>query len=90
MRARGRVLALGPLVALGACTAAPTFPLPMTATDLVRHGTGPALVAYLTQPAASPSVCDPEARGPHLVSLDEGGVEALVGAFEEDRLTPAR
>ncbi len=85
---RRRALAACSLVALAGCAEAPVFPLPMTATDLVRFGSGHALVAYLTQPAASPGVCDPEAKGPHLVTLDAGGVQALVAAFEEDRLAP--
>jgi hypothetical protein len=85
---RCSALALGSLLAVAACAPVPTFPLPMTATDLVRNGTGPALVAYLSQPAASPGVCDPEARGPHLVTLDDGGVQALVEAFEDDKIAP--
>ena len=86
---RRRLLAAATSVALAACAPAPpTFPLPMTATDLVLHGTGAALVAFLGQPDASPTVCDPEARGPHLATLDERGVEAFVGALRDGRLPP--
>jgi hypothetical protein len=60
----------------------------MTATDLVRHGSGHALVAYLSQPDASASVCDHDARGPHLLALDPRGATVLVDAFEDGRIPP--
>src|SRR5580704_7081448 len=89
---RRRVLALASALGLAAggiaCTPAPTFPLPMTASELARYGTGHALVAYLGQPDASPAVCDPEAKGPHLGPLDEGGVSALVRALDAGLLPP--
>ena len=43
------------------------YPLPMTAAELAAYDSGDALVAYLGQPDASPTVCDLRAQGPHLV-----------------------
>lgn len=75
------------LTGLLASGCAAHFPMPMTATDLARYRSGPALVAYLGQPDASPTVCDLRARSPHLpavtdevrASLFEGLVRGQVG-----------
>jgi hypothetical protein len=67
---------------------AQTFPLPMTAAQLAAHDSGPALAAYLSQPDASPEVCDLGARGPHLSTLDEDVVRALMGALDDGTVSP--
>ena len=67
-RARARALGVPMRLPLLACLVvvgvtggcATRYPLPMTAADLVRYDVdaGPALVAYLGQPDASPAVCE--------------------------------
>ncbi|HEY6005606.1 MAG TPA: hypothetical protein VIV57_22180 [Anaeromyxobacter sp.] len=68
--------------------AARQYRLPMTAAELGAHQEGAALVAYLTQPEASPSVCDPRSAGPHLVRLDEDARKALSQAFHDGKIAP--
>lgn len=78
-----------PLLALcvlaGGCV---HYPLPMTADDLVRYNTGPALVVYLGQPDASPSVCDPRSQSPHLPELPPEMQEALVAGLVDGKIQP--
>jgi hypothetical protein len=74
---------------LWAGCAAPRFPMPMTAADLAGYDSGPALVAYLSQPDASPTVCDLQARGPHLALFGEDAREWLVRGLAEGRVQPA-
>jgi hypothetical protein len=74
-----------PLVLAGC---APRFAMPMTASDLVAHGTGAALVAYLSQPDAGPTVCDPDGAGPHLRHLDAEGAADLVDGLGDGRIRP--
>lgn len=57
---------IGAAGALLGCASDPTFPMPMTAAELATYDSGPALVAYLGQLDASPSVRDEHARGPHI------------------------
>jgi hypothetical protein len=67
---------------------APTFPHPMTAQDLVRLDSGDALVAYLGQPDASPTVCDARASGPHLAHFDESSLRSLIYGLTGGRIDP--
>jgi hypothetical protein len=46
-----------------------SFPLPMTAVELMQYNNGQALTTYLSQRDASPSVCDPHNRGPHFIEI---------------------
>jgi hypothetical protein len=69
-------LALFCVLVAGGC--AQRFALPMTAADLAAYDSGPALVAYLGQPDASPTVCNLGANGPHLQTLDGDARHALV------------
>ncbi|HEY7957915.1 MAG TPA: hypothetical protein VII38_21585, partial [Polyangia bacterium] len=85
---RGHRLAL--IFVLGALGCAESFPLPMTAAELVGYDSGDALVAYLSQPDASPSVCDLRARGPHLYALDEDTRRALVRGLTDGTIDPAK
>jgi hypothetical protein len=80
VRAPRRLAILAALLAAGC---AQTFPLPMTAIEFSSYDSGPALVAYLGQPDASPAVCDLRARGPHLSRLDDEGRTALVRGLED-------
>ena len=75
------------VVALAGCAA--PLPLPMTAGQLTRYDSGPALVAYLGQRDASPVVCDLRARGPHLTALTPEVRDALVDGLVEGRIEPA-
>jgi hypothetical protein len=79
-------------LALLACGCAPErFPLPMTAAELVTYApprSGPALVAYLGQPDASPTVCDLRATGPHLRALGEDVRASLVRALADGKVDP--
>lgn len=62
---------------------------PMTANELVREPSGDALVHYLAQPDASPSVCDPLSSTPHVRRLDEDASEELVAALVDGVVEPA-
>ncbi len=73
---------------LAAIGCGPTFTLPMTADQLLQLNSGPALVAYLSQPDASPSVCDLRARGPHLLAFNDEVHSALVDGFVKGRIEP--
>ena len=68
----------------GGCAA--RFPLPMTAAELVRYDSGPALVAYLGQPDASPAVCDLRAQGPHVPAFTPEIRGALIDGFVEGKI----
>lgn len=61
----------------------------MTANELVREPSGDALVHYLAQPDASPSVCDPLSSTPHVRRLDEDASEELVDALVDGVVEPA-
>jgi len=65
-------------VCFGLVGCAPSFPRPMTAQELVRFDAGDALVAYLAQPDASPTVCDPRAAGPHVLHWNESVLSSLM------------
>lgn len=62
------------------------FPLPMTAAELVSYDSGAALVAYLGQPDANPTVCDLRARGPHVSALNDEVRTSLVEGFADGRI----
>src|SRR6185295_7205425 len=64
------------------------FPLPMTANELVHYDSGPALIAYLGQPDASPMVCDLRAQGPHIPAFTPEIRLALVDGLVGGALTP--
>src|SRR5579863_4043938 len=74
-------------LALAGC-ATESYRLPMTAEQLAYYNTGPALVAYLGQPDASPAVCDPRSQGPHLRSCTEKMSRALVDGLIEGKVDP--
>jgi len=74
------------LLAAGGC--AHEFPLPMTAAELAAYDSGDALVAYLGQTDASPTVCDLRATGPHLSTVDDDARRALVRGLGEGEVTP--
>jgi len=68
------------------CGCAPQFPLPMTAAQLAQHNSGPALVAYLSQSDASPSVCDLQALSPHVSKITAGVGVALVDGMLDGKI----
>jgi hypothetical protein len=78
---------VGVLFAVAAC-GAPQFPLPMTAAQLAGYDSGPALVAYLGQPDAAPTVCDLRARGPHLSLFDDDKLRWLVRGLTDGLVAP--
>ena len=81
-----RLPILAVLVVLGMANGcAARFPLPMTAAELVQYDSGPALVAYLRQPDASPTVCDPRARGPHVLFTADIR-RALINGFLDGKI----
>lgn len=75
------------LLALHAAGCA-SFSLPMSAEDLVQHNTGPALVAYLSQPTANSEVCDRNVRGPHLLHADAKLYGDFVRGLVEGHIRP--
>src|SRR5512133_3854324 len=77
------------LLSLLTCGCAVHYALPMTADTMVRHNTGAALVAYLGQPDASPSVCDLKSQGPHLTELTGDAEDALMQGLVEGKIQPA-
>jgi hypothetical protein len=60
----------------------------MTAQQLAFYNSGPALVAYLGQPDASPAVCDPRSQGPHLGSCTDKVSRALVDGLVGGKIEP--
>ena len=66
---------------------APTYHLPMTASQLAAAREPAALVAYLGQPGADPAVCDAGSPGPH-VAIDDATDRALVDALRDGSLAP--
>jgi hypothetical protein len=67
------------------------FPLPMTAAELAAQDfekSGPALVAYLGQPDATPAVCDLGSHGPHVPALDDKLAGTLVGGLADGKVPP--
>src|SRR5262249_36610729 len=68
------------------CGCAAQIPLPMTAAELAQYDSGPALVAYLGQPDASPTVCDLRAPGPHVARFDEDMRNALVAGLVDGKI----
>ncbi len=76
------------LASLAATGCAQHFALPMTAAQFASHNSGPALVAYLSQDDATPSVCDLQARGPHLTGINDEVAEALTDGIRLGRVEP--
>jgi hypothetical protein len=60
----------------------------MTGQDLSRLDSGDALVTYLAQPDASPTVCDLNAAGPHMLRIDDDVRESLVRGLVDGRIAP--
>ena len=77
------------LVAGAASGCRPTFPLPYTTAMLAADNSGPALVHFLGQRDASPSVCDPRNRGPHITAFQEDTWDELVDGLVEGRMPPS-
>lgn len=81
-----------PLVALAAAALAsgclPRYPYPLTTSRVAEDGSAEALVAYLGQKDASPSVCDARDPGPHLSSFDGRTRQALLRAMLDGAIAP--
>ncbi|MDB4889499.1 MAG: hypothetical protein JWL61_1354 [Gemmatimonadetes bacterium] len=75
------------LLLLMACTR--HFPMPMTAAQLAEEKDDGALIAYLGQRDASPTVCDLDARGPHLLALDADLRGELMDGLSDGRIPPS-
>jgi len=63
--------------------------MPITATQVAESKHHRALVTYLGQRDASPTVCDLGSDGPHVAAVDAGVRNALMDAFHEGSLTPS-
>src|SRR4051794_313432 len=74
------------LVVLGACTR--HAPMPIMASQLFAEGNGRHLSAYLSQRDASAAVCDLNARGPHLATIDAEVRRDLVRGLREGAIAP--
>src|SRR5664279_1794833 len=73
---------------VAACGGAQIEP-PLTAADAVQANSGAALVRYLAQRDASPSVCDfTLTSGPHLHHLTPDARGALVAGFRNGTIEP--
>ncbi|HLK92034.1 MAG TPA: hypothetical protein VKZ18_19235 [Polyangia bacterium] len=83
-----RLPLLASLVVVGMTGGCATrFPLPMTAAELVRYDSGPALIAYLGQPDASTAVCDLRAQGPHVPAFTPDIRRALIDGLVDGKIT---
>jgi hypothetical protein len=80
--------AIPPFVAMSLAGCVPHFTLPMTAAQFANHNTGPALVAYLGQPDATPTVCDVTAQGPHLTYVNQVVADSLADGLRERHVEP--
>src|SRR5262245_4686802 len=74
------------LLIVGACVRSS---LPITATQLAQSRDRSALVAYLGQRDASPTVCDLASDGPHVQALDANVRDELMAALRDSRLAPS-
>src|SRR5215471_13621601 len=81
-------LSLSLFAALGLAGCSAAYPRPMTARDLARFDSGDALVTYLAQADASPTVCDSQAKGPHVSRVDDDVRESLVRGLTDGRIEP--
>ncbi|MCL2625508.1 MAG: hypothetical protein FWD46_01650 [Cystobacterineae bacterium] len=61
----------------------------MTAHELVTYNTSKAFVVYLSQPDASPAVCDTSTKGPHMSEFNKDFQDALVTGFVKGKIPPA-
>src|SRR5438132_151554 len=77
---RFRALLLLGFFAASGC--APIFPRPFTAAQLMEANSGAALAHYLSQPDASPEVCDARAQGPHVTLGDPSNMKPLVQGLQ--------
>jgi len=75
-------------VAAGVVGCGPTFPYPLTAADVASFDSGAALVTYLGQRDASPSVCDTRSPSSHIGRFDRFKVEALISGLDEGKIDP--
>ena len=64
------------------------YAMPMTAGDVEGIDSGPALVAYLGQPDASPAVCDARATGPS-VRITPAIRNALIDGLVDGSIEPS-
>jgi hypothetical protein len=71
------------------CGCAAHFSLPMTAAEMVQYNSGPALVAYLAQPDASPTACDLRALSPHVPAITVEIRRTLVDGLVDGKIDPA-
>ena len=63
--------------------------MPITATQVAQSRDRNALVEYLGQRDASPTVCDLASDGPHVPEVSADVRDELIAALHDDRLTPA-
>ncbi|HYV46063.1 MAG TPA: hypothetical protein VFA20_14435 [Myxococcaceae bacterium] len=66
----------------------PRYPYPLTTARVAEDGSAEALVAYLGQKDASPSVCDARDQGPHLSSFGGRTRQALLRAMLDGAIDP--
>lgn len=74
------------LALLGAC--AQHAPRPILATDVAEGRRGASLSAYLGQPDANATVCDLNARGPHVAAVSAKVRDDLVEGLSKGRIAP--
>lgn len=73
------------LVFLGACAHAPR---PILASDVAEGKRGASLSAYLGQRDANATVCDLNARGPHLAAVNARVRDDLIDGLSDGRIPP--
>jgi hypothetical protein len=78
-------------ICLGAvlCACAQDYGLPMTKPDLLARPSGAALAAYLGQPNANPSLCDPTTGGLPLASLGKEARDKISDGLKDGAIAPA-
>ena len=76
------------LIGFLVCGCAPQFPKPLIAGQMVQYDSGPALVTYLAQADASPTVCDLQARSPHVSRMTADIRAALVDGMVDGTINP--
>lgn len=75
------------LAGSGACSSPRPLAAPASGAELAGARDAGALVRYLSQPAADPSVCDRASPGPH-IAIDDEIERALVDAIRTGKLAP--
>ena len=74
------------LVFLSAC--ARHVPRPILASDVAEAKRGPAVSAYLAQRDANATVCDLQARGPHIAAMTAKVRDDLMKGLSDGRIPP--